>query len=72
LSTDTLWYKDAVFYDLHAKAFQDSSNDGGGDFDGLIQRLDYVAGLGVDVTKRGLPNHQVREVEMEFSIVIRR
>jgi maltose alpha-D-glucosyltransferase/alpha-amylase len=49
LSADTLWYKDAVFYELHVKAFQDSSNDGVGDFGGLIQRLDYVAGLGVDV-----------------------
>jgi maltose alpha-D-glucosyltransferase/alpha-amylase len=49
LSADTLWYKDAVFYELHVKAFQDSSVDGVGDFGGLIQRLDYVAGLGVDV-----------------------
>jgi maltose alpha-D-glucosyltransferase / alpha-amylase len=46
LSADTLWYKDAVFYELHVKAFQDSSQDGVGDFRGLIQRLDYVAGLG--------------------------
>ncbi|HYW11738.1 MAG TPA: maltose alpha-D-glucosyltransferase [Longimicrobium sp.] len=49
MSADPLWYKDAVFYELHVKAFQDSSNDGVGDFAGLIQRLDYVAGLGVDV-----------------------
>jgi maltose alpha-D-glucosyltransferase/alpha-amylase len=49
LSADTLWYKDAVFYELHVKAFQDSSQDGVGDFGGLIQRLEYVAGLGVDV-----------------------
>jgi maltose alpha-D-glucosyltransferase / alpha-amylase len=49
LTADTLWYKDAVFYELHVKAFQDSSQDGVGDFGGLIQRLDYVAGLGVDV-----------------------
>jgi maltose alpha-D-glucosyltransferase / alpha-amylase len=46
---DPLWYKDAVFYELHVKAFQDSSQDGVGDFGGLIERLDYVAGLGVDV-----------------------
>jgi maltose alpha-D-glucosyltransferase/alpha-amylase len=48
LSADTLWYKDAVFYELHVKAFQDGSQDGVGDFAGLIERLDYVAGLGVD------------------------
>jgi maltose alpha-D-glucosyltransferase/alpha-amylase len=48
VSADPLWYKDAVFYELHVKAFQDSNADGVGDFRGLIQRLDYVQGLGVD------------------------
>jgi maltose alpha-D-glucosyltransferase / alpha-amylase len=47
-STDRLWYKDAVFYELHVKAFQDSNADGVGDFRGLVERLDYVQGLGVD------------------------
>jgi maltose alpha-D-glucosyltransferase/alpha-amylase len=46
---DPLWYKDAVFYELHVKAFQDSDGDGIGDFRGLIDRLDYVQDLGVDV-----------------------
>jgi maltose alpha-D-glucosyltransferase/alpha-amylase len=45
---DPLWYKDAVFYELHPKAFQDSNADGIGDFGGLMQRLDYVQELGVD------------------------
>ena len=49
MSDDPLWYKDAVFYELHVKAFQDSNGDGIGDFNGLIQRLDYVQSLGVDV-----------------------
>jgi maltose alpha-D-glucosyltransferase / alpha-amylase len=47
--TDRLWYKDAVFYELHVKAFQDSNADGVGDFRGLVDRLDYVQSLGVDV-----------------------
>ncbi len=47
--SDLLWYKDAVFYELHVKAFQDSNADGIGDFAGLMQRLDYVQSLGVDV-----------------------
>ena len=47
-SDDTLWYKDAVFYELHVKAFQDGQNDGVGDFRGLITRLDYLQELGVD------------------------
>ncbi|MGF1624759.1 MAG: maltose alpha-D-glucosyltransferase [Alphaproteobacteria bacterium] len=42
------WYKDAVIYQLHIKAFQDSDNDGTGDFKGLLQRLDYIEDLGVD------------------------
>src|SRR5690554_7727259 len=41
------WYKDAVIYQLHIKAFQDSNNDGIGDFAGLMQRLDYIQELGV-------------------------
>ena len=45
---DPLWYKDAIIYQLHVKAFGDSSQDGIGDFRGLIQRLDYLQELGVD------------------------
>jgi len=41
------WYKDAVIYQLHIKAFFDANNDGIGDFAGLIQKLDYVKSLGV-------------------------
>ncbi len=44
---DQLWYKDAVIYQLHIKAFYDANNDGIGDFAGLIQKLDYVQALGV-------------------------
>src|SRR4051812_25232863 len=45
---DPLWYKDAVIYQLHVKSFFDSNNDGIGDFAGLIQKLDYIAKLGVN------------------------
>jgi maltose alpha-D-glucosyltransferase / alpha-amylase len=44
---DPLWYKDAIIYQLHVKAFFDSDNDGMGDFKGLSQRLDYIKDLGV-------------------------
>jgi maltose alpha-D-glucosyltransferase / alpha-amylase len=44
---DLLWYKDAIIYQLHVKAFQDANNDGIGDFPGLLQRLDYLSELGV-------------------------
>jgi maltose alpha-D-glucosyltransferase/alpha-amylase len=47
LGSDPLWYKDAVIYQLHVKAFADSSGDGIGDFIGLTGKLDYIASLGV-------------------------
>jgi maltose alpha-D-glucosyltransferase / alpha-amylase len=46
--SDDLWYKDAVFYEVHVKAFCDSNGDGIGDFRGLTQKLDYIQRLGVD------------------------
>ena len=42
------WFKTAVFYELHTRAFFDSSDDGTGDFRGLRQKLDYLEWLGVD------------------------
>ncbi|HEY4373697.1 MAG TPA: maltose alpha-D-glucosyltransferase [Burkholderiales bacterium] len=45
---DALWYKDAVIYELHVKAFFDSNGDGIGDFRGLTQKLDYIQDLGVN------------------------
>jgi maltose alpha-D-glucosyltransferase / alpha-amylase len=45
-STDALWYKDAVIYQLHVKSFFDSNDDGIGDFAGLISKLDYIVDLG--------------------------
>src|SRR5688572_6864550 len=44
---DGLWFKDAVVYQLHVKAFADSNNDGVGDFAGLTEKLDYLRDLGV-------------------------
>ena len=44
---DGLWFKDAVIYQLHVKAFRDSNGDGVGDFAGLTERLDYLRDLGV-------------------------
>ncbi len=44
----SLWYKDAVIYQLHVRTFCDSNNDGIGDFPGLMQKLDYLQYMGVD------------------------
>ncbi len=45
---DPLWYKDAVIYEVHVRAFLDSNADGIGDFPGLTQKLDYLRDLGVN------------------------
>jgi maltose alpha-D-glucosyltransferase / alpha-amylase len=45
--SDPLWYKDAIIYELHVRAFYDSNGDGIGDFQGLIQKLPYLRDLGV-------------------------
>jgi maltose alpha-D-glucosyltransferase / alpha-amylase len=47
LDRDEFWYKDAIIYQLHVKAFADSNNDGIGDFAGLCDKLDYLQDLGV-------------------------
>jgi maltose alpha-D-glucosyltransferase/alpha-amylase len=45
--TDHLWYKDAIFYELHVRAFYDSNADGVGDFPGATYKLDYLKDLGI-------------------------
>jgi maltose alpha-D-glucosyltransferase/alpha-amylase len=47
LSADALWYKDAIIYETHVRAFCDSSGDGIGDFRGLAEKIDYLQDLGV-------------------------
>jgi len=47
LEDDPQWYKDAIIYELHVRAFYDSNADGIGDFEGLTEKLDYLQDLGV-------------------------
>jgi maltose alpha-D-glucosyltransferase/alpha-amylase len=49
LPRDPLWYKDAIIYEAHVRAFYDSNEDGVGDFRGLTEKLDYLQDLGVTV-----------------------
>ena len=44
---DPLWYKDAIIYEVHVRAFYDSNGDGVGDFPGLTEKLPYLQDLGV-------------------------
>ena len=40
------WLKDAVFYEIYPQSFYDTNADGIGDFQGIIEKLDYIKGLG--------------------------
>jgi maltose alpha-D-glucosyltransferase / alpha-amylase len=44
----SLWYKDAVFYEVYVRAYRDSNGDGHGDLAGLTEKLDYIKNLGID------------------------
>jgi len=46
-AADPVWYKDAIIYELHVRAFKDSNGDGIGDFQGLLQKMDYLQDLGI-------------------------
>jgi len=48
MENNTLWYKDAIIYEVHVRAFKDSNKDGIGDFKGLTEKLDYLQGLGIN------------------------
>ena len=54
LRDDPHWYKDAIIYQLHVKAFNDSTNDGVGDFAGLAEKL-KSAGVNYELNYRGAP-----------------
>ena len=45
---DWIWWKHGVIYHIYTKSFYDSNGDGYGDLQGVIQKLDYIASLGVD------------------------
>src|ERR1700710_1624813 len=45
---DPLWFKRAIFYEIHMRGFYDGNDDGSGDFVGLTEKLDYLQWLGVD------------------------
>jgi maltose alpha-D-glucosyltransferase / alpha-amylase len=45
---EPLWFKTAVFYEIHIRGFFDGNGDGSGDFRGLTEKLDYLQWLGID------------------------
>lgn len=49
-STDFLWWRDGVIYQIYPRSFADSNGDGLGDLPGITARLDYLADLGIDAS----------------------
>jgi hypothetical protein len=47
-SSGTAWWQHGIVYQIYPRSFQDSNGDGIGDLPGILDRLDYLAGLGVD------------------------
>ena len=47
LDEDPSWYKNAVIYEIHIRSFYDGNADGVGDFQGILEKLDYIEDLGV-------------------------
>lgn len=48
MKTDFLWWRDGIIYQIYPRSFADSNNDGIGDLQGIIGKLDYLQTLGVD------------------------
>ncbi len=48
MGKESLWYKDAIIYELHVRSFYDANSDGIGDFRGLTKKLEYLANLGIN------------------------
>ncbi|KAL1985316.1 hypothetical protein VTN96DRAFT_7994 [Rasamsonia emersonii] len=46
---DRVWWREVVIYEIYVQSFQDSNNDGIGDLQGIINRLDYLKNLGADM-----------------------
>ncbi|HAZ22919.1 MAG TPA: alpha-glucosidase, partial [Firmicutes bacterium] len=44
-----VWWKEALVYQIYPRSFKDSNGDGIGDLNGILEKLDYLADLGVDV-----------------------
>jgi alpha-glucosidase len=45
---ETTWWQRGIIYEVYPRSFQDSNGDGVGDLGGILERLDYLAGMGVD------------------------
>lgn len=62
-----VWWKEATFYQIYPASFKDSNGDGWGDIPGVLQKIDYVASLGVDVVWLS-PMFDSPQVDMGYDV----
>ena len=56
------WLDNAIFYEIYPQSFKDTNSDGIGDFNGIIEKLDYIKEL----------NHPSETPDMMWRIIVRR
>jgi oligo-1,6-glucosidase len=62
-----VWWKEATFYQIYPASFKDSNSDGWGDIPGILQKIDYIASLGVDVVWLS-PHYDSPQIDMGYDI----
>jgi oligo-1,6-glucosidase len=62
-----VWWKEATFYQIYPASFRDSNSDGWGDIPGILQKIDYIASLGVDVVWLS-PHYDSPQIDMGYDI----
>jgi oligo-1,6-glucosidase len=62
-----VWWKEATFYQIYPASFKDSNSDGWGDIPGILQKMDYIASLGVDVVWLS-PHYDSPQIDMGYDI----
>ena len=62
-----VWWKEATFYQIYPASFKDSNGDGWGDIPGVLQKIEYIASLGVDVVWLS-PMFESPQVDMGYDV----
>lgn len=62
-----VWWKEATFYQIYPASFKDSNGDGWGDIPGILEKVDYIASLGVDVVWLS-PMFDSPQIDMGYDI----
>ena len=63
------WYKSGVIYNIYPRSFKDSNGDGTGDFKGIVDKLDYLKGLGVNILYLSSVFKIDKKVDYGYSVI---